>query len=217
MFRFRDLWLKSRWEISRKLPTSSKKLICFPRFAAESVRRKSSARARAEDKEAHEYLLCLQTKKTLDSPDRLVYEGDYSVKTEEEMRQLFPSLPQAFDNTLEVADKCNFDFKFGDYRMPKVVIPKEYGNDYFRYLEDESWKGWEKRYPVGNRERETAKKDLEYELGIVKQMGFAEYFLDTRKTIRWSREHGILVGPGRGSAAGSRMCARSRPGRRSRK
>ena len=90
--------------------------------------------------------------------------------------------------------------------MPKVVIPKEYGNDYFRYLEDESWKGWEKRYPVGNRERETAKKDLEYELGIVKQMGFAEYFLDTRKTIRWSREHGILVGPGRGSAAGSRMC-----------
>ena len=57
------------------------------------------------------------------------------------MRQLFPSLPQAFDNTLEVADKCNFDFKFGDYRMPKVVIPKEYGNDYFRYLEDESWKG----------------------------------------------------------------------------
>lgn len=160
----------------------------------------------SEDKEAHEYLLCLQTKKTLDSPDRLVYEGDYSVKTEEEMRQLFPSLPQAFDNTLEVADKCNFDFKFGDYRMPKVVIPKEYGNDYFRYLEDESWKGWEKRYPVGNRERETAKKDLEYELGIVKQMGFAEYFLDTRKTIRWSREHGILVGPGRGSAAGSRMC-----------
>ncbi|MDU5953584.1 MAG: DNA polymerase III subunit alpha [Ruminococcus sp.] len=157
----------------------------------------------SEDKEAHEYLLCLQTKKTLDSPDRLVYEGDYSVKTEEEMRQLFPSLPQAFDNTLEVADKCNFDFKFGDYRMPKVVIPKEYGNDYFRYLEDESWKGWEKRYPVGNRERETAKKDLEYELGIVKQMGFAEYFLDTRKTIRWSREHGILVGPGRGSAAGS--------------
>ena len=136
----------------------------------------------------------------------MIYEGDYSLKTEEEMRRLFPSLPEAFDNTVEVADKCNFDFKFGDYRMPKVHIPEEYGTDYFRYLEDESWKGWKKRYPVGNKERETAKKDLEYELGIVKQMGFAEYFLDTRKTIKWSREHGILVGPGRGSAAGSRMC-----------
>ena len=119
----------------------------------------------SEDKEAHEYLLCLQTKKTLDSPDRLVYEGDYSVKTEEEMRQLFPSLPQAFDNTLEVADKCNFDFKFGDYRMPKVVIPKEYGNDYFRYLEDESWKGWEKRYPVGNRNVRRQRKIWSTSLG----------------------------------------------------
>ena len=159
-----------------------------------------------EDKEAHEYLLCIQTKKTISDPNRMIYEGDYSLKTEEEMRRLFPSLPEAFDNTVEVADKCNFDFKFGDYRMPKVQIPEEYGTDYFRYLEDESWKGWEKRYPVGNKERETAKKDLEYELGIVKQMGFAEYFIDTRKTIKWSREHGILVGPGRGSAAGSRMC-----------
>lgn len=159
-----------------------------------------------EDKEAHEYLLCIQTKKTITDPNRMKYEGDYSIKTEEEMRRLFPSLPEAFDNTVEVADKCNFDFKFGDYRMPKVHIPEEYGTDYFRYLEDESWKGWEKRYPVGNKERETAKKDLEYELGIVKQMGFAEYFIDTRKTIKWSRDHGILVGPGRGSAAGSRMC-----------
>lgn len=159
-----------------------------------------------EDKEAHEYLLCIQTKKKITDEDRMRYEGDYSVKTEEEMRQLFPSLPEAFDNTLEIADKCNFEFEFGNYRMPRVHIPTEYGTDYFRYLEDESWKGWEKRYPVGNPERETAKKDLEYELSVVKQMGFAEYFIDTRKTIKWAKEHGILVGPGRGSAAGSRMC-----------
>lgn len=159
-----------------------------------------------EDKEAHEYLLCLQTKKTIDDPDRMVYYGDYSVKTEAEMRQLFPSLPEAFDNTMEIADKCNFEFEFGNYRMPKVHIPKEYGKDYFRYLEDEAWKGWEKRYPLGHMERETARKDLEYELSVVKQMGFAEYFIDTRKTIMWARSHGILVGPGRGSAAGSRMC-----------
>ena len=159
-----------------------------------------------EDKEAHEYLLCIQTKKTIDDPDRMVYYGDYSVKTEAEMRQLFPSLPEAFDNTMEIADKCNFEFEFGNYRMPKVHIPKEYGKDYFRYLEDEAWKGWEKRYPLGYMERETARKDLEYELRVVKQMGFAEYFIDTRKTIMWARSHGILVGPGRGSAAGSRMC-----------
>ena len=159
-----------------------------------------------EDKEAHEYLLCIQTKKTIDDPDRMVYYGDYSVKTEAEMRQLFPSLPEAFDNTMEIADKCNFEFEFGNYRMPKVHIPKEYGKDYFRYLEDEAWKGWEKRYPLGYMERETARKDLEYELSVVKQMGFAEYFIDTRKTIMWARSHGILVGPGRGSAAGSRMC-----------
>ena len=159
-----------------------------------------------EDKEAHEYLLCIQTKKTIDDPDRMVYYGDYSVKTEAEMRQLFPSLPEAFDNTMEIADKCNFEFEFGNYRMPKVHIPKEYGKDYFRYLEDEAWKGWEKRYPLGYMEREAARKDLEYELRVVKQMGFAEYFIDTRKTIMWARSHGILVGPGRGSAAGSRMC-----------
>ena len=159
-----------------------------------------------EDKEVHEYLLCIQTKKTITDENRMIYEGDYSVKTPEEMRALFPALPEAFDNTIEISDKCNFDFIFGEYRMPKVKIPSEYGTDYFRYLSDESWKGLEMRYPVGNPERETAKKDLEYELGIVKQMGFAEYFLDTRKTIKWSRDNGILVGPGRGSAAGSRMC-----------
>ena len=122
------------------------------------------------------------------------------------MRKLFPAFPELFDNTLEVAKKCTFRFHYGDYRMPKVVIPASYGDDYFKYLEDETWKGWEQRYPEGNAERERAKKDIEYELSVVKQMGFAEYFLDTRKTIAWSRSHNILVGPGRGSAAGSRMC-----------
>lgn len=160
----------------------------------------------SDDAEAHEWLLCLQTGKTLEDESRLRYFGDYSVKTESEMRELFPALPEAFDNTVEVAEKCNFEFKYGEYRMPKVHIPEKYGTDYFRYLEDEAWKGLNERYPEENPERETAKKDLSYELSIVKQMNFAEYFLDTRKTILWVRAHGILVGPGRGSAAGSRMC-----------
>ena len=121
------------------------------------------------------------------------------------MRKLFPALPEAFDNTMEIADKCNFDFVFGNYRMPKVVIPDEYGTDYFRYLSDEAWKGYEEKYPEGHPEREKAKENLTYELSVVKQMGFAEYFLDTRKTILYAKSHNIPVGPGRGSGAGSTM------------
>ena len=160
----------------------------------------------SEDAEAHEWLLCIQSEKTINDPERMIYEGDYSLKSPDEMRQLFPAFPEAADNTLEIADKCNFEFEFGNYRMPNVKIPAEYGKDYFKYLSDEAWKGYEKRYPEGHSEREQASKDLEYELSVIKQMGFAEYFLDTRKTILWAKSHGILVGPGRGSGAGSRLC-----------
>lgn len=159
----------------------------------------------SDDAEAHEWLLCLQQGKTLKHPDRMVYQGDYSIKSEEDMRKLFPALPEAFDNTMEIADKCNFDFVFGNYRMPKVVIPDEYGTDYFRYLSDEAWKGYEEKYPEGHPEREKAKENLTYELSVVKQMGFAEYFLDTRKTILYAKSNNIPVGPGRGSGAGSTM------------
>lgn len=159
----------------------------------------------SDDAKAHEWLICMQTGKKLDEP-HMIYQGDYSIKTEEEMRKLFPNLPEAFDNTMEVADKCNFEFEYGHYRMPKVFIPDEYGRDYFAYLEHLAWEGFEERYPVGDAEREQARTDVEYELSVVKQMGFAEYFLDTRKTIIWAKNHDILVGPGRGSAAGSRMC-----------
>ena len=159
----------------------------------------------SDDAEAHEWLLCLQQGKTLKHPDRMVYQGDYSIKSEEDMRKLFPALPEAFDNTMEIADKCNFDFVFGNYRMPKVVIPEEYGTDYFRYLSDEAWKGYEEKYPEGHPERAKAKENLTYELSVVKQMGFAEYFLDTRKTILYAKSHNIPVGPGRGSGAGSTM------------
>ncbi len=160
----------------------------------------------SDDAEAHEWLLCLQTKKTLKDEDRMVYPGDYSVKSETEMRELFPGLPEVFNNTVEVAQKCNFEFEYGNYRMPKVSIPAMYRDDFFKYLSDEAWKGIEYRYPKGDSERDEAESRLKYELDIVSQMGFAEYFLDTRKTILWARENGIFVGPGRGSAAGSVMC-----------
>lgn len=159
----------------------------------------------SDDSEAHEWLICMQTGKKIDDP-HMKYQGDYSIKNEEEMRKLFPSIPEAFDNTMEIVDKCNFEFEYGHYRMPKVHIPESYGNNYFAYLEHLSWEGYESRYPEGNPERDRAKDDLIYELSVVKDMGFAEYFLDTLKTIKWAKKHDILVGPGRGSAAGCRMC-----------
>ena len=158
-----------------------------------------------EDKEAHDWLLCMDTDKKVADKDRLRYEGNYHMTSEEEMLQLFPECPEAVYNTAEVADKCNFRFTYGNYRMPKVHIPAEYGNDYFKYLSDETWKGFEKRYPEGSSEREEAKKDVSYELGIIKEMGFAEYFLDTQKTVMEAKRRGYLVGPGRGSGAGSRV------------
>jgi DNA polymerase-3 subunit alpha len=154
--------------------------------------------------------MCIQTGKTINDKDRMIYAGDYSVKTEEEMRKLFPSLPEAFDNTQEVADKCSFKFKFAkgpsDYRMPKVHIPEEFGTDYFGYMEALAREGFEKRYPKVHVERNEAEARLNYELEVIKKMGFAEYFLDTLKTIQYSHSQGWLTGPGRGSAAGSVMC-----------
>lgn len=158
------------------------------------------------DKEAHEWLICMQMGKKLSDTSRMVYKGDYSIKSEEEMEDMFLSVPDAIENTNEVADKCEFELVYGQYRMPKVKIPPEYGENYFQYLSDEAWKGLRKRYPAENPNRNEAVRRLTYELGIVKQMNFAEYFIDTRKTIQWARAHKILVGPGRGSAAGSVMC-----------
>jgi len=158
------------------------------------------------DKEAHEWLLCMQTKKKITDSDRLQYIGDYSLLSGAEMAEKFKDVPEAVKTPAEIMNKCDFAFTFGQYRMPAVHIPKEYGNDYFRYLSDEAWKGFEKRYPEGHEKREEARERIKYELGIIEKMGFAEYFLDTRKTILWARENGVLVGPGRGSAAGSCMC-----------
>lgn len=159
-----------------------------------------------EDAEAHDYLVCLQQQKRIDDHERMRYVGNYSLRSEQEMRSLFPDLREAFDNTVIIADRCNFDFVYGNYRMPKVYVPEKYHDDYFGYLKDLANEGFERRYPKGSPEREKAIKNLDHELSVIKQMGFAEYFLDTRKTINWCRENHILVGPGRGSAAGSTLC-----------
>jgi DNA polymerase-3 subunit alpha len=165
---------------------------------------------RKEDSVAHEWLLCKQTQTKISDPNHLKYEGDYSLLSPEEMKEKIP-FGDAVENTLEIAEKCDFDFTFAkdakDYYMPKVVVPAEYeqyGDDkYNKYMEALVWEGYEKRYPIGHALRDAAKERIEYELGIIKKMGFAEYFLDTRKTIFWAKEHNIVVGAGRGSGAGS--------------
>ena len=152
-----------------------------------------------EDAEAHKWLIAIGQKKKVKEFVSAYDTGDYSIKTEEQMKELFQeSLHEAITNTMEIADKCNFDFTYGEYRMPKVVIPKEWGEDYYGYLESEAWKGYEERYPVGNVKRKEAEERLKYELSVIKQMGFAKYFLDTRKTIMWAHNHKIMTGPGRG-------------------
>lgn len=179
----------------------------------------------SEDAKAHEWMVCIQTGKKLSDENRLLYVGDYSVKSEEDMRSLYPYLPEAFDNTQEIVEKCNFDFTFGEYKMPKVIVPDSFDSSddvdyitgevipsdekttkYYKYLKYLAFKGLEEKYPEGNPKREDAIKRLDYELSVIKQMGYSDYFLDTLKTIEWARNHGILIGPGRGSAAGSCMC-----------
>lgn len=159
-----------------------------------------------EDKEAHNWLLCMQMERRItDEDNRMINDGEYYLKSKEEMLNLFPYCPEAIYNTQEIVNKCSFEFEYGHYRMPKVHVPEKYNNDYFAYLKDEAWIGFEKRYPVGHVRRELAKDRLEYELGVVKKMEFAQYFLDIRKTIVNSKKNGILVGPGRGSGVGSCM------------
>ena len=179
----------------------------------------------SEDAEAHEWMLCIQTGKKMADNNRMKYDGDYSVKSEEEMRALYPYVPEAFDNTQEVVDKCDFDFKFGDYKMPRVTIPEGFDKKtdvdfvtkdaipedekttaYYKYLKHLAFSGLNKKYPEGDAKRGEAIERLNYELSVIKKMGYSEYFLDTLKTINWARKNAVLVGPGRGSAAGSIMC-----------
>ena len=161
---------------------------------------------RKDEKEAHNWLLCMQTEKRItDENNRMINDGDYYMKSQQEMLELFPYCKEAVYNTEEIVNKCNFEFQYGNYRMPKVKIPERYNNNYYQYLEDEAWKGFEKKYPSVYKDRDKAVERLKYELSVIKQMNFAQYFLDIRKTIVEARNNNILVGPGRGSGAGSCM------------
>ena len=153
----------------------------------------------AEDAEPHDILLCLQTGKKLSDENRMRYEGgQYFVKSEEEMRALFPYAAQAIDNTPKIADRCNVELEFGVPKLPHFDVPEGY--DSWTYLNKLCHEGLVRRYP--DKHEELLPK-LDYELSVIQKMGYVDYFLIVWDFINYARTHGIPVGPGRGSAAGS--------------
>jgi len=153
-----------------------------------------------EDAEAHDILLCLQTGKKLADEDRMRYEGgQYYVKSEEEMRQLFPYALEAIDNTQKIADRCNVEIEFGNTKVPHFEVPEGFTSE--TYLTKLCYDGLKEKYSEEQAKELTPR--LEYELDVIKTMGYVDYFLIVWDYIRFARDNGIAVGPGRGSAAGS--------------
>ena len=153
----------------------------------------------AEDAKPHDILLCIQTGKKLSDENRMRYEGgQYFVKSEEEMKGLFPYAWEAVENTQRIADRCHVEIEFGKTKLPHFDVPEGY--DSWGYLNKLCTDGMKERYPEDDG---TLQKRLEYELGIIKRMGYVDYFLIVWDFINYARENGIPVGPGRGSAAGS--------------
>lgn len=151
------------------------------------------------DAEAHDILLCVQTGKRLQDEDRMRYEGgQYYVKSPEEMQELFPYIPEALENTHKIAERCKVEIEFGVTKLPKFDVPKGYTA--WKYLNRLCFEGLQERYPECT---EDLKERLNYELGVIKNMGYVDYFLIVWDFIRYARDHDIMVGPGRGSAAGS--------------
>ncbi len=153
----------------------------------------------AEDAEPHDILLCLQTGKKLADEDRMRYEGgQYYVKSEEEMKSLFPYALQALENTQKIADRCHVEIEFGHTKVPHFEVPEGY--DSWTYLNKLCHEGLDKRYGA---DAPKYLQKLDDELAVIKNMGYVDYFLIVWDFIHYARKHDIMVGPGRGSAAGS--------------
>jgi DNA polymerase-3 subunit alpha len=158
----------------------------------------------AEDEKPHDILLCIQTGKKLADEDRMRYVGgQYYVKSEEEMKGLFPYAWEAVENTQRIADRCHVDIEFGVTRLPRYEVPD--GHTSWTYLQELCQKGLAERYPEQIRagEDQALKERLSYELNVIRTMGYVDYFLIVWDFINYAKSNGIAVGPGRGSAAGS--------------
>ena len=163
-----------------------------------------------EDVESHDVLLCIQTGKKITDEDRMRYEGgQYYVKSEEEMLQLFGYAKQAVENTERIAKRCHVEIEFGNYKIPKYEVPEGYASAY-EFLSHLCEQGFDEKYRKNTEYTEDEKQDIyekmQYELGIIQKMGFVEYILIVWDYINWCRTHDCWVGPGRGSAAGSKVC-----------
>ena len=153
----------------------------------------------ADDAKAHDILLCIQTGKKLSDENRMRYEGgQYYVKSEEEMAALFPYARQALENTQKIADRCSVEIEFGVTKLPKYDVPEGYTS--WEYLQKLCYEGMDQRYRIPSQE---LKDRLAYELDTIRHMGYVDYFLIVWDFIKYAKDHGIAVGPGRGSAAGS--------------
>ena len=153
-----------------------------------------------EDASIQDVLMCIQMGKTVEDPHRMRFETqEFYLKSEAEMAALFPDWPEALENTVKIAEACSVDFQFGVYHLPEFKLPEGYtdGDAYFETL---CRQGFAKRYPQGSQEY---LQQLEYEMAMIRRMGFVEYFLIVSDFIGYAKSHGIPVGPGRGSAAGS--------------
>ena len=153
----------------------------------------------AEDEKPHDILLCLQTGKKLDDENRMRYEGgQYFVKSEDDMKNLFPYALDAIENTQKIADRCHVEIEFGVTKLPKYDVPDGYTS--WEYLNKLCFEGLYRHYPNPKGELEAR---LEYELNVIRKMGYVDYFLIVWDFIKFARDNDIMVGPGRGSAAGS--------------
>ena len=156
---------------------------------------------RKEDAYNHEVLLCIQTGKKMSDVDRMRFAtDDFYIKSPEEVKEFFPNLPEAIQNTVKIAEKCNVEFEFGHTILPNYEVPAEFPThyDYFKKLCDD---GIRKRY--GENPPQDILDRMEYEVSVIKKMGYVDYFLIVWDFINWAKSNGIPVGPGRGSGAGS--------------
>ncbi len=155
---------------------------------------------RREDRELQDILMCIQMDKTVDDPNRMRFQSsELYLKSEVEMAELFPNSPESLENTQKIADLCQFDFTFGEHHLPEFPLPAGQ-EDSFQYLRILCQEGFQQRYPNAT---QVELERLEFELNMINQMGFVDYFLIVADFIRYARNENIPVGPGRGSAAGS--------------
>ena len=154
-----------------------------------------------EDSYFHEVLLCIQTGKRMSDEDRMRFETqEFYIKSPEEMADYFSEFPDAIENTVKIAEKCNYDFEFGVTKLPNYDVPEEYAT-HLDYFKDLCYKGIKKRY--GDNPAEEVMSRLEYEISVIDKMGYVDYFLIVWDYINYAKSVGIPVGPGRGSGAGS--------------